>query len=100
MTAYAVCLYKVWDQSWPPKYKDPVTRLIAKHGGRYIARRSSCPWEMMEGDQPDITGVTLIEFPTMEAARAWHDDPEYQPYIQLRQTGSKVAMILVEGCKG
>jgi len=49
---------------------------------RYIGRRSSCPWEMMEGDKPDITGVTLIEFPTMEAARAWHNDPEYQPYIK------------------
>jgi uncharacterized protein (DUF1330 family) len=37
---------------------------------------------MMEGDKPDITGVTLIEFPTMEAPRAWHNDPEYQPYIK------------------
>jgi uncharacterized protein (DUF1330 family) len=41
-----------------------------------------------------------IEFPTMEAARAWHNDPEYQPHIKLRQTGSKVSMILVEGCEG
>jgi uncharacterized protein (DUF1330 family) len=55
---------------------------------------------MMEGIQPDITGVTLIEFPSMEAAKAWHDDPEYQPYIQLRQAGSKVDMILVQGCDG
>jgi uncharacterized protein (DUF1330 family) len=100
MAAYAVCLYNVLDQSWPPKYKEPVTRLIAKHGGKYIARRSTCPWEMMEGAPPDITGVTLIEFPTMEAARDWHEDPEYQPFIKLRQGGSKVDMILVEGCDG
>ena len=30
MTAYAVCLYNVWDQSWPPKYKEPVTELIVR----------------------------------------------------------------------
>ena len=65
MAAYAVCLYNVWDQSWPPKYKEPVTRLIAKHGGKYIARRSTCPWEMMEGAPPDDILVydLLDEFP-------------------------------------
>jgi uncharacterized protein (DUF1330 family) len=100
MTAYAVGLYDIWDPSWIPDYKEPVTRLIEKHGGRYIARSSTCAWEVLEGVKPDITGITLIAFPTMEQARAWHRDVEYQPYIKLRQEGSRLNLMLVEGCDG
>lgn len=55
---------------------------------------------MLEGNRPAITGITIIEFPTMEAARAWHSDVEYQPFIKLRQTGSHLDLMLVEGCAG
>ncbi len=36
----------------------------------------------------------------MEHAKAWHRDLEYQPYIALRQKGSNLKLILVEGCDG
>ena len=52
---------------------------------------------MLEGKEPDITAVNIIEFPSMEAARAWHTDLEYQPFIKLRQTGSHLDMMLVQG---
>jgi uncharacterized protein (DUF1330 family) len=100
MAAYAVGLYNMQDRSWLPAYKETVTELIAKHGGRYIARASNCPWEVLEGRQPSITGITIIEFPSMEHARAWHNDPEYAPFIKLRQAGSHLDLMLVEGCDG
>lgn len=100
MAAYAVGLYNMRQRDWLDAYKVKVTQLIAKHGGRYIARSSNCPWEMLEGDRPDITGITIIEFPTMEAAKAWHSDVEYQPFIKLRQAGSHLDMMLVQGCNG
>ena len=44
-----------------------------------------------------MTGLTIIEFATMEQARAWYNDPEYAPLIRLRQRGSRLDFILVEG---
>jgi len=96
MTAYAVGLYNMRERDWTNVYKNPVTELIGKRGGRYLVRASTCQWEMMEGNAPAITGITLIEFPSMDAARAWHADPEYQQYIRLRQAGSQLDLILVE----
>ncbi len=100
MRAYAVCLYNIHRSDWLDAYKPKVTELIAKHGGKYLARGSSCPWEILEGNQPDITALAIIEFPSMESARAWHSDVEYQPFIKLRQAGSHLDLILVEGCDG
>jgi uncharacterized protein (DUF1330 family) len=101
MPAYAIGLYDVSDWSWHKQYRDPVTKLIRQHGGRYLARSSICPWEMLEGQPPrDATSFTLIEFPSMEHARAWYNDVEYRPYIALRQKGSTLKLILVDGCDG
>jgi uncharacterized protein (DUF1330 family) len=33
----------------------------------------------------------------MEHARAWYHDPEYAPLIKLRQGGSDVEGVVVEG---
>src|SRR5687767_15151821 len=94
MPAYAVGLYNMQDRSWLPTYQEKVTALIAKHGGRYIARASKCPWMVLEGKDYPITGITIIEFPSMEHAKAWHRDPEYAPFIKLRQAGSQLDLML------
>ena len=99
MTAYAVGLYNMRRRDWIATYKRPVTDLVARHGGRYLIRGSTCRWEMLEGKQPDITGLTILEFPSLEAGRAWHRDPEYQPYIKLRQAGSQLDFILVDDAR-
>ncbi len=70
--------------------------LVAKHGGRFLVRLDSAA-EPLEGDPPLKTGMVAIEFPSMDHARAWYNDPEYAPLIKLRQTGSKLDLVLVEG---
>jgi uncharacterized protein (DUF1330 family) len=39
----------------------------------------------------------MIEFPSMAHARAWYNDPEYAPMKRLRQAGSRLNFLLVEG---
>jgi uncharacterized protein (DUF1330 family) len=51
----------------------------------------------LEGAAPDITNITMIEFPSMEHARAWYNDPDYAPMKHLRQAGSRLTFLLVEG---
>ena len=48
MAAYPVCLYSVWDHSWAPKCKDPVTCLIAKHA-RPTRALNICPAALFTG---------------------------------------------------
>jgi uncharacterized protein (DUF1330 family) len=96
MGAFAIGLYSIWDVSWRPAYREIVDALVAKHGGRYVARTTSA-WEVLEGAAPEITNVTMIEFPSMEHARAWYNDPDYAPMKRLRQAGSRLNFLLVEG---
>lgn len=49
----------------------------------------------VEGPAPD--GVILLEFPTVQAARAWYDSPEYQAAIPDRNKGAPYRAILIEG---
>ena len=35
----------------------------------------------------------------MEHARVWYTDPDYVPMRELRQTGSRLTFLLVEGAE-
>jgi uncharacterized protein (DUF1330 family) len=94
MTAYAVFEVTITDSSFQERYMDPTARLVAKHGGRYIALGSP---EKIEGDRKPPSALVILEFPSVEAAKAWHEDPDYQPLIKLRQTGSMSEALLVNG---
>lgn len=51
--------------------------------------------EAMEGETPD--GVVLLEFPTMDDARAWYASDEYQAAIIERKAGANYRAFLFEG---
>ena len=95
MAAYAVGFYEIRDASWRVEYRQGTTKLVDKHGGKFLVR-PDCAWEVLESNPPEPTGMVVIEFPSMDAARAWYNDPEYAPLRALRQTGSTLDLILVE----
>lgn len=86
MVAYAIGRLQVRNTEWREEYRAGAGPLVEKYGGTYIVRG---------GDMVRFEGGDKL--PTMEQAQAWHDDSDYQPLIKLRQTGSDMAMILVEG---
>jgi len=51
--------------------------------------------ETFEGDAPD--GVVMIEFPSMEDARAWYNSPEYQSALKHRLKSARYRAVLVDG---
>ena len=53
--------------------------------------------DVVEGTTPAGRVMVVVEFPSLEAARAWYNDPEYAPLIKLRQTGSEAEIVLVDG---
>ncbi len=95
MAAYMIFETEEWDSSWREEYGPPTRALLEKHGGQVIA--VSREGERIEGETkvPDV--IILIQFPDMDAARAWHTDTEYQPLIKLRQSGSKAETLLFDG---
>jgi uncharacterized protein (DUF1330 family) len=46
---------------------------------------------------PEVEGVVVAEFPTLEAARAWYDSPAYQEVAQHRFRGAIYRGLIVEG---
>jgi uncharacterized protein (DUF1330 family) len=95
MPAYIVFEIDEWDSSFRDAYGPPTRALVTKHGGRVLA--SNRTPARLEGERAVPTVVVLIEFPDEAAARAWHADPDYQPLIAMRNTGSRAEAVVFGG---
>jgi uncharacterized protein (DUF1330 family) len=63
-------------------------------GGRYLARGGRT--EVLEGDrQPHRT--VILEFPDLDAARAWYESPAYVEARAAREGAATGSFIAVEG---
>ncbi len=95
MTVYAIGRLEMRDPSWQQEYGLKTAALVEKHSGKYLVRGGAM--EQLEGTGQLPSVLVVLEFPSMAHARAWYHDPEYAPLITLRQTGSDLDFILVEG---
>jgi uncharacterized protein (DUF1330 family) len=41
--------------------------------------------------------IAVIEFPSMAAAKAWYNSPEYQEILPLRLKASNGSLVFVDG---
>ncbi len=86
MAAYLIADVKITDDSWVPDYAANVHDIVHKHGGKYLSRSGNIT--NMEGETLDTTLIALLEFPSVDAAKAFVNDPEYAPYAKARQAGA------------
>ena len=95
MAAYVIGRVQVRNSDWVAEYGPKTAALVEKHGGKFLVRRGKM--EKLEGKEglPDV--VVVIEFPSMDQAKAWHSDPDYAPMIKLRQTSADAEIMVVEG---
>ena len=96
MAAYIIGRVEMRDTAWTAEYVPKTTALVQKHGGKLLAGRG-CAMEILEGEGKLPSAIIVLEFPSMEQAKAWYHDPEYAPLIKLRQTGSDANIIVVAG---
>lgn len=86
MTYYSYLNVTPKNDAWIEDYLPVANRLIAKHGGKYLARTAE--HEQVEGE-PDGTALRIIiEWPSKDAAIAFENDPEYKPHLQARLANS------------
>ena len=95
MAAYIIGRVQMRDPAWVAEYGPKVGELVKKHGGKFIVRGGKM--EKLEGKEALPSVTVVLEFPSMDQARAWYNDPAYGPMIALRQTGSDAELTLVEG---
>ena len=94
MAAYMIVDLTVNDPEGFAKYREMVPPTIATYGGRYLARGGAI--SPMEGDW-DPERITVLEFPSVEQAKAWWSSPEYAEAKALRMQTADTKMIIVEG---
>ena len=94
MPAYVVVEIDVIDPIRYEAYRKLAPPAIAAYGGNYLARGGQT--EVLEGDWLPKR-LVILEFASLEQARAWIDSPEYRPARELRQQSATTKMVLIEG---
>jgi len=95
MAAYVIVHLEVRSTTWLAEYGPKTAALIEKHSGKYLVRGGTM--EGLEGDGELPSSFVVLEFPSMEHAEAWYNDPAYAAMIKLRPSGSTAELVLVEG---
>jgi uncharacterized protein (DUF1330 family) len=94
MAAYVVVQVDVKDPARYEAYKTMVPPSLERYGGRFVVRGGSV--YTMEGTWAPKRFV-LVEFPSVEQAKAWWASPEYAEAKALRQATAQSQLIIVEG---
>ena len=94
MAAYIVVQVDVKDPERYADYRAMVPATLAKYGGRFIVRGGKT--ETLEGSWSPKRFV-VVEFPSVEQAKAWWASPEYAEAKALRQATALSQMIVADG---
>jgi uncharacterized protein (DUF1330 family) len=106
MAVYIVALLDVKNTDWQKEYGPKARAFLQKHGGKVIVGPGHAI-ERLEGRNPLPKAMFILEFPSVEQAKAWYNDPAYAELIDLRQGGADAEILIVTeslsahiGCQG
>jgi uncharacterized protein (DUF1330 family) len=94
MSAYAVFIREsTLDPGEMEKYSEMAGETLAGHDCKILAAYGR--QEVLEG--PQVEGVVILKFPSMDAAKAWYDSPAYTEAREHRFKGAMYRAVIVEG---
>ncbi len=94
MPAYIIAKVNVTNWERYKEYVKATPGVIAKFDGRFIARGG----ETVTLEGPDETRrVVLIEFPSLEKAKAFYASAEYQSVKALRSGAAEAELVAIQG---
>lgn len=94
MAAYAIFIREATKNPAEMQiYASKAGASLAGHAVKVLAAYGK--QEALEGASTD--GVVILEFPTMEAAKAWYDSPAYRDAREHRFKGADYRAFLVNG---
>ena len=94
MSAYIIAKVNVTDWDQYKEYTKVTPGIIEQYGGKFIARGGEIV--TLEGPE-DKDRIVLLEFPSMEAAKAFYNSDEYKTAKEIRAGAATATFILVEG---
>lgn len=94
MPTYLIVDIEITDPNLYEEVKRRTPATIAAYGGRYLARGSGT--QTVDG-QWTPKRIVLLEFESLDRAKAWLTSPEYRPVRELRDRSAVVHIVAVEG---
>ena len=95
MSAYMIARVEVKDLENFKKYAEGAGAATAKFGGKYLARGGELVG--LENHEDDGKRVVIIEFPSLDDAKAWYNSPEYQEARKHRENAAVGRFMIVDG---
>jgi len=96
--AYVVAEIQVHNPDGYADYRALSTACVAQYGGKWLARGGE-RIQLEGGDERHNENwrSVVIEFPSLQQARAWYASPEYSHAKEIRQANSIGRLFIVEG---
>ncbi len=94
MTAYIIARVEVRDWDRYREYMKHTPGVIARFGGRFIVRGAET--HTLEGS-PETRRVVVIEFPSLERAKAFYASEAYGAAKALRDGAGEAQFIAMDG---
>ena len=92
--AYVIGETEVLDATKLEPYRQQMVKTLDAYNGRFIVRGSTP--EVTEGEASKGR-MAIIEFDSLEKAKAWYNSPEYSALRPIRQGSTNSRVMFVEG---
>ena len=91
---YVIACVDIHDEDRYADYRAGTVASLEPFEGRFIVRGG--PTECVEGSW-DAGRTVVIDFPSVEQARAWYGSDGYQEIAAIRREASTADIVVVEG---
>ena len=91
---YAIVRVNISDEDRYADYRSGTVASLEPYDGRFIVRGGAT--ECVEGSW-EADRTVVIEFPSIDQARAWYHGDGYQQLAAIRREASSADFVLVEG---
>ena len=76
-------------------YKSKAKPIAEKFGGKYLTRGGNM--DIVQKDLWSPTRLVLVEFPSIDNARAFHDSKDYADVKKIRLENAESTLVILEG---
>ena len=95
MSAYVVAQIQINDPAEYQNYLAGFMPVFQRYGGELLATPKN-QTIVIEGNW-DYPKTVMMKFPSVEAAKAWCEDPDYKALSEYRKRSADSNLVIVEG---
>jgi uncharacterized protein (DUF1330 family) len=95
MPAYVIGQLDIHNTKTYQAYLNGFMPSFLRHGGELLAT-SRAETEILEGSWATPRTV-IMRFPSVENARAWHNDPDYVELAKIRHQTATTNLVVIDG---